>query len=300
MSANIDTTIYQLNEADNLAIFSRIEKKVINSEELKSQKNPFLIIIGGQPGSGKSTCCVNIQKSLTGDNNALFIDMDELREFHPEYQSLNKNNDKFAALYTGPDAGKWSELLLRNAANKKYNIVYESTLKNVETICLIAQSFTKSGYDVSLQAMIVKPEISQVSTYLRYEQIKNAQGYGRYVLPQYHDDSVANIPRTLQAIKEQGLVSKIELYTRDKPLFHGDYKKEDIVAIANAEYKRALTPEETQYIRESWDDVRRLMLKRGCQVDELKNVDKLRQPYQEPKPTPQLQVASKPKSNLKI
>ncbi|MDR0603938.1 MAG: zeta toxin family protein, partial [Bacteroidales bacterium] len=221
MNTNIDTTIYQLNKVDNLAIFSQIEKKIITLDKFKSQKNPSLIIIGGQPGSGKSTLCSSIQDGLTSDNNALFIDMDELREYHPKYKFINKNNDKYAALYTGPDAGKWSELLLRSAANKKYNIVYESTLKNTETICLMVQSFAKSGYNVSLQMIVVKPEISQVSTYLRYELLKDAQGYGRFVIPKYHDDSVANIPKTLQALKEQGLISKIELFTRDKSLFQG-------------------------------------------------------------------------------
>jgi hypothetical protein len=301
MNANVDTTIYQLSEVENLAIFSQIKEERI-PEELQSQKNPLFIIIGGQPGAGKSRLGKTIQNSLTSKNKALLIDVDKLREYHPQYKVINKNNDKFSALYTGTDAGKWSELLLRSAASEKYNIVYESTLKNKDTICLMIQSFSKSGYDVSLQVMVVKPEISQVSTYLRYELLKNVQGYGRFVIPKYHDDSVANIPRTLQAIKEQGLVSKIELYTRDKPLFQGDYKKEDIVAIANIEYKRALTPEEKQYIRESWDDVRRLMLKRGCQVDELKRIDKLRQPYQESKQSLQQaqQVTSKSKNNLKI
>ncbi|MDR3350125.1 MAG: zeta toxin family protein [Prevotellaceae bacterium] len=301
MDLSADTSTYQLSQVENLTIFSLIEKELLLSKNLKSQTNPLLTIIGGQPGCGKSTRSANIRDSLTLDSKALFIDLDELRKFHPEYKSINKKNDKLAALYTGPDAGKWSELLLHSAVRKKYNIVYESSLRNTEYLCSMIHSLSKKeGYDISLQVIITKPEISQVSTYLRYELIKERFGYGRYIVPDYHDDSVTNMSKALQAIKEQGLVSKMELYTRDKPLFQEDYKKNDIVAIANTEYNRPLTPEERKYIRESWDDVRRLMLKRNCQVDELREIDKLREPYQETKKVTAEITVNRAKNNLKI
>jgi UDP-N-acetylglucosamine kinase len=269
----IDRAIYQLEKSEHIDIFSRIEKRLLQG--IKSQKNPFFIIVGGQPGCGKSTRCDIIRSQLPESEKVLVVNIDQLRHYHPKYNFLNRQNDKLAALYTGQDAGVWADMLINKAARKRYNMVYESTLKNTEVLLFITKELKeKAGYDVSLQIMIVKPEFSQVSTYLRYEQIKAAQGYGRYVIPKYHDDSFNNIPKALQAIKEQGLVSKIELYTRDKPLFQGDYRKENIVAIANAEYNRPLTPEEKQCVRESWDDVQRLMLKRNCQIDELKEIIK--------------------------
>jgi 2-phosphoglycerate kinase len=94
MNINVDTSIFQLGQAENWAIFSLIEKEILLSKKLKSQKNPSLIIIGGQPGCGKSTRCADIRGNLTPDNKALFIDMDELREFHPKYQFLNNNSSQ--------------------------------------------------------------------------------------------------------------------------------------------------------------------------------------------------------------
>jgi predicted ABC-type ATPase len=296
----IDTFRYQLSASENVAIFSRIEKEMLLSH-IKSQRQPFLIILGGQPGCGKSTHCDSIRANLSKDNAALFIDIDQLRQYHPEYRLLNKKNDKYSALYTGHDAGKWSEMLLYKAAEKKCNMVYESSLKNTTALLSLTKELKeKAEYNVSLQVLVVKPEISQVATYLRYEKKKEVSGYGRYVIPKYHDDSFNNISQALQAIKEQGLVGKIELYTRERLLFQGDYRKEDVAAIVNAEYKRPLTPEETKYIKDSWDEVRQLMFKRGCQRNEINEIDNLSRPYQVPAAVGQTTEINKSKNIIKI
>jgi UDP-N-acetylglucosamine kinase len=279
---NIDITAYQLTTADLLTVFSTIEKTVLSHR--KQQKTPFITIIGGQPGSGKSSLCEQLRQQYA-KNDVVFIDIDQLRKYHPKNKWLFKQNDKMAALYTGTDAGKWTAMLLQRAAENKCNIAYESTLKNTPSNLFMIEELNKAGYDVSLLLMVVKPEITQVSTYVRYERMKETYGYGRYVIPHYHDDSFNNISQALQAIKEQGLVSKIELYTREQPLFQGDYRKEDVVAIVNAEYKRPLTPEETKYIRDSWDEVRQLMFKRGCPMNEMNDIDNLSRPYQLPAAT---------------
>ena len=43
-----------------------------------------LIVIGGSPGSGKSTVC-NILKNYSGLENAVWIPIGRLREFHSDW-----------------------------------------------------------------------------------------------------------------------------------------------------------------------------------------------------------------------
>ena len=73
-------------------------------EDLSASAAPELIMVGGQPGAGKTAATVQAVRDLMrhGDGVA-YINGDELRPFHPQYAALVSTITPAASRsFTGP------------------------------------------------------------------------------------------------------------------------------------------------------------------------------------------------------
>lgn len=99
------------------------------SKELTKQDNPKAILVGGQPGAGKSTG-LGFAKERLGSN--AIINSDEFREFHPKYNSLYEQYGDNASEKTQEYIGKMTDKIKERAIDNQYNIVLEGTFKTVK------------------------------------------------------------------------------------------------------------------------------------------------------------------------
>jgi ABC-type branched-subunit amino acid transport system ATPase component len=75
-------------------------------EDLLASAAPELIIVGGQPGAGKTAATVQAVRDLTRQSGGgVHINGDELRPFHPQYTALVAADRSTAADKTGADVG---------------------------------------------------------------------------------------------------------------------------------------------------------------------------------------------------
>ena len=110
----------------NERIFEKIKKKYLL--DVQTSVNPKGIILGGQPGSGKSFLQKEIAKEFTED--FIFISTDDLRLYHPAYLELQQNPETVqnAANLVNPYASAWTEKLIKHCIENKYNLIIDSTL----------------------------------------------------------------------------------------------------------------------------------------------------------------------------
>lgn len=69
---------YDLESNINKA-FSKVWKRVSGNSSLSSQEQPIGVLLGGQPGAGKSYATMEIKERLK--NNVLVINGDEFRSY---------------------------------------------------------------------------------------------------------------------------------------------------------------------------------------------------------------------------
>ena len=255
MEKPLYANLHKLPQEENQRIFGKIEERVLSG--VNSQKHPQCIFLGAPPASGKST----IANSFINDDYIL-IDIDELRQYHPSYQSLNLINDKYTALYTNPDAGIWYEKLIRASAEKRCNILIENTFKDKETCLFLCEGFVLSGYHVHVKAMAVSYDKSLLGTHSRYEIKKAEKGFGRFSMPYSLDGAYNNFPDIVESIKKQGLVKSIEIYSRQELLFKGTYANASLKEIIQAERIRKYLPQERSELLDAWYEVWQLMKNR--------------------------------------
>lgn len=203
----------ELSDSQKERIFEKIKKKYI-PEQFPSS-NPQGVILGGQPGSGKSGLPKQIIQEFK--EAFIFISTDDLRLYHPAYESLQQNAETIqnAANNVSIYANYWTEKLIKYCIENKYNLIIDSTLggkiqSNYDTIAM----FIDNGYQVHLRVMSVPAIISKLSIFLRYEEQLTEKGFARWTRMEDHDDRFEHLETNLFEITNVYELSSVKFYER--------------------------------------------------------------------------------------
>jgi predicted ABC-type ATPase len=180
-------------------VFEKIKRKYLFEKEVSN--NPIGIILGGQPGSGKSFLVNEVKKEFQKD--FIFISTDDLRLYHPSYSALQQNPETLqnAANLVNPYASAWTERLIKYCIEHKYNLIIDSTLGgNIEAVYKTIDMLRENGFLFHLRLMAVPALISKLSIFLRYESQLSEKGFARWTRMEDHDDRFNKIPSVAEKI----------------------------------------------------------------------------------------------------
>ena len=189
-------------------------------------KEPSCVMIGGQPGSGKSTLMLRMKNSPEG-HNSVTVAMDDYRSYHPRYLEIedairshwegrtetdvdSAGNDIacFTQRFAGTAVDMVDEYLTTFDDNGAYNIIFEWAMKEPEEPLDFMRMIASRGYTTDVIFMAVPAEVSRDACVLRAD-IMNSQGHVFRRIPRdFHDLSVASLPDSADAIYRMGFVSE--------------------------------------------------------------------------------------------
>jgi predicted ABC-type ATPase len=178
-------------------IFDKIKRKYLFEKEPSTK--PIGIILGGQPGSGKSFLANEIKKEFKKD--FIFISTDDLRLYHPAYLKLQQNPETVqnAANLVNPYASAWTERLIKHCIENKFNLIIDSTLGgNINAVYQTIDMLRENDFSFHLRLMAVPALLSKLSIYLRYEYQIKEKGFARWTRMEDHDDRFEKIPNVLE------------------------------------------------------------------------------------------------------
>ena len=169
---------------------------------------PKAILLGGQSGAGKTTIHRIKQKEFQG--NIIIIDGDSYRFLQPNYLTLQEEYGKDSVDYTKGFAGKMVEHLVDELS-------IEGTLRTTEVPRKTAQLLKSRGYQVSLALIATKPELSYLSTLIRYEEVYAVNpNQARATPKEHHDGIVEHLVDNLRELETDKLFDQIQIYQRDR------------------------------------------------------------------------------------
>lgn len=188
--------------------------RVLTRGKQKSQQ-PLAILLGGQSGAGKTTIHRIKQNEFKG--NIIVIDGDSFRSQHPHYLELQATYGKDSVDYTKQFAGKMVETLVEKLSDLGFHLLIEGTLRTVEVPKQTALLLKSKGYQVSLALIATKPELSYLSTLIRYEELYAVNPDQARATPKEHHDGIVNhLVENLQQLEEEAIFERIQIYKRDR------------------------------------------------------------------------------------
>ena len=220
-----DINKFKLNQETHDSIYKLLENQIFNNK--KSCDFPIAVVLGGQPGAGKSVLIDNAKKEFD-DNNVVIINGDEFRRMHPNLDEILEYAEEDYAMYTDADVRVWTSDLFEKAINDKYNIIFEGTMRT-NRICDTLKKLKDNGFFIELKILAVNGIDSLISTMERYEKQKNAEGYGRITPSDSHRNAYYGMLDTLEDIESQKCFDTLEISTRNGDIvYYNDLKQNKI------------------------------------------------------------------------
>lgn len=119
--------------------------------------------------------------------------------------------------YTKGFAGKMVEHLVDELSKQGYHLLIEGTLRTTEVPRKTARLLKSRGYQVSLALIATKPELSYLSTLIRYEEVYAVNlSQARATPKEHHDGIVEHLVDNLRELETDKLFEQIQIYQRDR------------------------------------------------------------------------------------
>lgn len=193
--------LIEITDSKSEEIFNDILFDFTFAKSPQIETTPLGIILGGQPGAGKSFLVNEVENEFKKD--FIFISTDDLRLYHPAYSALQQNPETVqnAANLVNAYASAWTEKLIKHCIENKFNLIIDSTLGgNINAVYQTIDMLRENGFSFHLRLMAVPALLSKLSIYLRYESQLIEKGFARWTRMEDHDDRFEKIPIVLEQI----------------------------------------------------------------------------------------------------
>jgi len=254
-----DPDRYRLDPAKHRAIYGKRIAPMIFAGAVAVER-PTAIVLGGQPGAGKSAVLAMAHAGFTDRGGLVEIVGDDLRAFHPRYSELQRRDDRTAAFFTDRDSGAWIEMAIADAARRRCNVAVEGTMRVPDKVAETLMRFRDNGYATDAIALAVNPELSALGILQRFVAQKESRGYGRMTSMDAHRAALGGMLETLDRIQDGRLADTLTLYRRGGDVLHRIDLTRPITpdeprarAIVEAERGRPLSREDADYKRSEID-----------------------------------------------
>ena len=242
---------YALTEAEARELFVRDVVPKFTAGVTR-QEQPRALILGGQPGAGKSTIAGQlIDERGLGDHVA--ASTDECRFSYPHIDEMMRADVREAIEVSDPVARQWGQDLLAHAIDQRYNVVYDSTLSRPDAAIELCNRLRAAGYETEVAYVAVPGATSQLGNAARYLDMIRSDEPPRLAFN--HDQGYQGVLETADALDANRSADAIGVYRRggERLYFNeldpqsGDWRSPaGARAAIEAERGRAWTAEQTQ------------------------------------------------------
>ena len=202
---------YMLN-AEELSDVTQTIISTLAQNKLPS-KNPIAVIVGGQPGAGK-TALINYTKQLSTTRQFITIDNDFFRNFHPRAAEIKSNYPNLFREATDQLGMEITSTIIDYFCQNKFDIILHQTLKNNRVGDDAITNLKNQGYTVGVRAFAVPFYESSLSQIERYLGQAETLGYCRYATKEGHSTAYLGLPNTIEYLEQNGLYDFLQVYRR--------------------------------------------------------------------------------------
>ncbi len=173
---------------------------------------PLLVLLGGQPGAGKSRATDVLLDAYPGCDIVPIVG-DDFRRFHPEYAATLRTDPTVMPTVTAAAAGQWTRLAVETGLQEGFSLLIEGTWRNLSTPTGTLQIARSRRYETHAAVVAVPAPVSLVATLTRfYDAPPDA---ARWTPLSAHDQTVAALPAGVHALAGSPDVDRFTILDRD-------------------------------------------------------------------------------------
>ncbi|WP_271986527.1 zeta toxin family protein [Pseudoclavibacter terrae] len=221
MSAGHELSRQELTELFDNAIAPWVEARLARA----APGPATLVLVGAQPGAGKTRV---VSRASRDTGSAVAVVGDDLRQFHPDYARLMRDDPLRMPEVTAQAAGAWARMSSDYLRERQASVVFETTFRQPDAVVATAKEFRDAGYRVEVRALAVPEAVSRLGVLSRYAEQVRDQGVGRWTPQEFHDNAAEQMPKSLERVISEGYVDRAlvvdragrTLYAADIDLAH--------------------------------------------------------------------------------
>lgn len=192
--------------------YARVEREAFDGS--REQAAPRAILLGGQPGTGKTALARLAVDGFGEHGGAVLIDADRMRENVPGYSRLLREDPQHAADLTHAEAGRWSARLTRAASDAHRNLVIDGTMRSPDNLRTLVRRLKERGYSLEVRGVAMPADVSLTRAQLRTEREIATTGVGRVVNPAQHAEAYAGMLETVALLEREKVVDRVLILDR--------------------------------------------------------------------------------------
>ncbi|MCS0600484.1 zeta toxin family protein [Streptomyces sp. LP11] len=168
---------------------------------------PRVLLVGGAPGSGKTTVADQRQPLVLP--NAVRICADLLKPEHPGYAAALAADERHAGGTVRADTRQWARDLAARARDLGADVVEEIALDDPQDLRQSSAAYRLARYRIHLLVLDVPYAVGQLRLTARHLQHARQLGAVRYVSAAHRAACADRLPDTLAVVETERLVDRV-------------------------------------------------------------------------------------------
>ncbi|WP_234342265.1 zeta toxin family protein [Streptomyces leeuwenhoekii] len=184
------------------------------------QGRPVVVVVGGQPGAGKTKVADLVQAALGQRGGAVRVGRDLYKAAHRHYAAALAADVRTAGAKVRPDTSRWQTAVEKYVRDHGLDAVVESALADPDEFRESSAAYRRSRHRIEVVALATPEAWSQLGILDRFLAEAASGAGGRYVSWANHDSCAKNMLTTLAVIEAEQLADRITVVTRDSTVLY--------------------------------------------------------------------------------
>jgi hypothetical protein len=227
----IASTRLDLTPAEAQGVLARRMAEITPAERPMRlpRQPPLVVLIGGPPGSGKSTTQWLLQASLGAASVAVY-DFDDDITAHPRYDAIMRARGLRGADEIAPNLPRGMMVRCLDHLRRgepQYDLIASAPLHRVSLATNWVDGFRSVDYRVALVYVVTHEATCRLGRVGRYQLALDDTGIGRWVRPELGDLAYRLVPDTAQELESLSYVDDLYLVDRDGFVLYENHRGDD-------------------------------------------------------------------------
>lgn len=192
-------------------IYRSLIKPTLFADSPGGEATPTLVLLGAQPGSGKSRASARL---LAEHNGMVAVSGDDLRLYHPYFRDLTTNQPEQAGPVLAEATRPWVRAAIQDSLDERRSLLLEGSFGDPDITIATATRFRDAGFQVRIIAIASPRVLSVVTAASRYLRDRKMDAAARFTTLSAHDHGYDGTTRLIDSLNAIAPIDRVTIISR--------------------------------------------------------------------------------------